>query len=471
LDENCKNSSILSTSTVKNTTQQAMKICIFYTPQRSASSSSIADPSSYTSTHTFSLHPIHRQTHRQDIDDTVSKSYEFFFNFLGNDGGEDHGDWVLDAGKYIESLNLPCVGQPSRRSTRAEPSVESGNEYACLIVEFNSTPIPLTPTKLGSTSADITFVDENEDLVLFKTIQRKAVEAFATATLPGCGWCSVSITHRNNTPEILFIIPTPPLFRTHSQLDRTIAHSFPGGYRAFIDILIYTKQHQLRLQPGRSKPDDSTVATAALYDTLAPTYDSVVEKSNMQNIARSIIARYAFTGSILDVGSGNGSFAHLHRETYPDDTEKSSFTGVELSPAMAAQCRKDGKYKKVHVGAMQDILPALLESEKFDHVHTFSALYFIPLLDLALVMACMFMLARRSVTVGVDEIPGWFEGRMRGLGRGFEGVVSVDHVEAVEVFGVPRGWRLVDRWREFGWRSEALEGEVWCSVFRYEKDV
>jgi hypothetical protein len=138
---------------------------------------------------------------------------------------------------------------------------------------------------------------------------------------------------------------------------------------------------------------------------------------------------------------------------------------VDLSPLMAAKCEKEQNYDKVIIGAMQRIIPSM---QPTDHIVSISSLHFLSVLDLNLVFMCCFRLARKSVTLMIDDIPDDYNKNL--VEMGYDHMIGVNHVVEVEAFGVPRGWKLVDRWRDFGWQSPKTKNDVFTTVFRFEKD-
>lgn len=100
-----------------------------------------------------------------------------------------------------------------------------------------------------------------------------------------------------------------------------------------------------------------------------------------------------------------------------------------------------------------------------DHVVCFGALGFLDAAELNAVLARMFMLARKSITFDAADpsaecIDDLFQK---------SGCVEDNHAKRIEDFGVPRGWRLVHRKREFLFTARTVSHDVYGYATRYER--
>lgn len=129
-------------------------------------------------------------------------------------------------------------------------------------------------------------------------------------------------------------------------------------------------------------------------------------------------------------------------------------------------CLEHKAYEAVIRYPVQKILPAYLKP--VDHIVCMGTLHFLSTYGLSLVLSRSFLLARRSVTISVDEIPSVYNESLKASGRGH--MESLDHLAGVEAFGTPVGWKLADRWRRFGWKSLTTGVEVYTSVFHFERE-
>ena len=140
-------------------------------------------------------------------------------------------------------------------------------------------------------------------------------------------------------------------------------------------------------------------------------------------------------------------------------------TGVELSPGMAARARSSGAYTSILEGSIQNYVSRI--EEPVDHIVSFYALQFLDPVDMDFVLVSAFLTASCSVTISVDEIPEAYNDALRQ--NGYAHMAQWDHVQTVETFGVPRGWRLISQERFFAWKSWHTGHEVYTTVFRFER--
>jgi hypothetical protein len=95
------------------------------------------------------------------------------------------------------------------------------------------------------------------------------------------------------------------------------------------------------------------------------------------------------------------------------------------------------------------------------------ALHFLDPVILNAVLARMFMLAKRSVTFEVDDLD---ESYIQEVKRKHGDLcVNTNHVQTVEEFGVPKGWKLAHKKREFLYNSPTTSGDVYGYAMRFER--
>ena len=119
-------------------------------------------------------------------------------------------------------------------------------------------------------------------------------------------------------------------------------------------------------------------------------------------------------------------------------------------------------YKEVVIGPLQEVI--MDTNEHFDHIACLSALQYVDEVTLSAVLARMFQLARSSITFTVDEIPESYNSALKQTC-----MRANNHLQVVEGFGVPRGWRLAHRKQDpNGWKSPNTGIVVAVTIFRFE---
>lgn len=107
------------------------------------------------------------------------------------------------------------------------------------------------------------------------------------------------------------------------------------------------------------------------------------------------------------------------------------------------------------------------ENVEFDHVVCFGALFFLDAVELNTVLARMFMIARKSLTMEVNNLDSnVIETMQKGVG---DHCFVENHVQMVERFGVPNGWKLVYKQDGPLFPSPTSQGNVEGYIVRFEK--
>lgn len=380
-----------------------------------------------------------------------------------------------------------------------------GSDFSVVIVEVGDRPVPLSPERyiyptnldLPSSKTFLTYdvkfhpdthlelVERKDKEHLFDKLQNAAVEALRVNKMQACSWGNVDIRiSPSGEPVAIEVNPMPAVFlpKAHQWEDLAIEGCFPGGHRAFINILIAS--HQIR-QPPASKNLERVGGT---YDWFSPRYDDVINSSELGQLIVMMVSKHNYDGSILGLGSGTGLFGRSVASKNaiptppPDEAENRgsstsdgsisqpnelTITGIELSAGMIGICESLGVYKEIHQGSIQSTLPSL---ENFGHIVCFSMIHFLPSVELSMVLVAAFRLARKSITLSVDEIPEEYNVRLRGMGPSYSYMVGGNRVKEVEAFGVPTGWKLADRFRVFACTSPHTKDDIYTSVFNFERE-
>ncbi|KAK6334721.1 hypothetical protein TWF718_010168 [Orbilia javanica] len=461
-----------------------MRICILRAAPGKGDDPPYSDIPLFTDSHTFEQRFIKKDTIKQDLNSAAAESFDLYFNFL-------HWNWLANsfstsfqkstdnesavaAAKYIEYLALPVIGLPSRIVEQYylddqgkfvlsnvefpecnEPMV--GGEYSCTVVELDNTPIPLSPV-FTDTGLPL---NADSNINLFNAIQRLAENTFYANDFHGTFWCTLLfrvtarsepiLTGINLMPKAIF--PFTAGGKNLAAEARAVRESYPGGYRSLMHSLIAS------LFLKRNRNFEASRKVGHEYDGVAPKYDAVTAGIYHDGV-KNIVGKYKFDGLVLDVACGTGLVARYHG----NPRDRSRYVGIDVSLQMRTECTRNGLYSNVLVGPMQRIL--ITYKDPVDHIICLGAFHYLESNELSLVLSRMFQLAELSVTFTIDEIPDSY--RESQSKRGREYMVGFNHLDEVERYGTPVGWKLVDRWRYLGWTSPTTGDEVYSNVFRFE---
>ncbi|KAF9893536.1 hypothetical protein FE257_010848 [Aspergillus nanangensis] len=354
-----------------------------------------------------------------------------------------------------------------------------GRECTAIVLEMGREVVALTPLRytfpLNTPKHEEFFTWENKfEAEIQHTIQKEfvekgphkanlqtaAVEAFkALGVTGGGGWARVDMRLEETTDDVYVIdvncIPVvfyPP--GNDLDDDLVVDEKFPGGHPAFFDMLLATKQIQL----GWHEAGNSHITT--FYDRFANGYDQAWEKAPVSEIQKSVVRKYDFSGTVLDVACGTGAIGRiLHQQGVQAET-----VGIDLSPGMLENVELRKCYKEVRVGSMEELI---MGADECDHITCFQALHFLNTIFLNAVLARMFMLARKSVTLEGEDVSDIC---IQGMKQKHPGLTfNADHVSAVEKFGVPKGWNRVLNERKFMFRSQTVGCDVYGYIMRFER--
>ncbi|CAI6080477.1 unnamed protein product [Clonostachys chloroleuca] len=355
-----------------------------------------------------------------------------------------------------------------------------GIDYAVVVIEFGDTPIALNPIIYTYPNGDVaspdrfltfdikfhpeldgTLIKRDDDPRLYDTLQQLAVEAFTVNGNKGGSWGSVDIRIKpDGSPVVIEVNPMPGIFLPEHMdpKEEVILDSLPGAHRALLNIVFASCMMQAE-QHGQSRLGKISEA----WDMIAPGYENhKLTHSPAEGEIANLLSKDNFNGSMLDLGCGSGIFGRMIREKHASESQGSEaknarHVGIDISPEMARLAKQAG-YDDVIIGPVQECLPRM--SEKFDHIIYHQAINFLNTYEVSLVLARCFMLAQKSVTIGVDEIPDEQNERIKMLPPPMNSLLGINHLQEVEEFGVPKGWERHSRERYFGWKSPSTGVDV-----------
>ncbi|KAJ3459730.1 hypothetical protein MRS44_015803 [Fusarium solani] len=336
-----------------------------------------------------------------------------------------------------------------------------GIDYSVVVIGIGKTPIALNPTIYNYPSSedasnkyrfltfDIKFhpelseslVNREDDPQLFDMLQKLAVEAFQVNDMAGGSWGNVDIRIKpDGKPVVIEVNPIPAVFLPpdFGYEETVIWNSLPGEHRALLNIMMAS--YMMR---------------------------------SAEEVLGRLLSKFNFDGSLLDIACGTGLFGRLirakqmsHPNRASSATQNSRHIGLNISLEMARLAKESG-YDHVFIGPVQEVLPTITES--FDHIMCYQAIHFVSAFEVSLVLSRCFQLAKQSVTIDVDEIPEAYNEATKKLPPPNNVMTSINHVQEVRDFGVPRGWKLVLEERVFGWKSPNTNVDVNTTLFHFER--
>ena len=357
-----------------------------------------------------------------------------------------------------------------------------GKDYAVTVVATGPSAIALTPCVFKTKEPPlpesfITFdtkfhndttlqaLSKGEDPVLFANLQREALEAYGASCSYGNNMgCEVDL--RVGPDGVVYVIevnPMPAVFVPSAPIwDLQITHSLPGSHSAIIDVFIANRL--LRTE----EPVEISDAVANVYDGLANRYDVLIDQfGKMSDGVKDVVEKHDFSGTVFDLGCGTGLFGRLVDARTKNNMANCTLYGFDISAGMLAQCNEK-LYRATHVCRMGT---ALLHQSRYapsvDHIVCFSAIHFLQGPEFALFMVLCFALANESITISVDDIPDVYNEHLDSLGESF--MRSTSHLDQMDGFDIPRGWRLIRGEKKYSWTSGATGLDVDSVMFRFER--
>ncbi|KAI8649301.1 ATP-grasp domain-containing protein [Fusarium sp. Ph1] len=469
-----------------------------------------ADPGRYVKQHNFHHRFIDKANYRQRIDAAVAEKLDSYINFMwGQPEDEVAG---VETTEYFESLNVPFIGlrgrilrkskadlydaarkkgsppvpsadpdvvpvivkaarscasqflsdksicftaeerdaaianidrplQPGRlRALPPTPPLEMkpatvydlpddiivqefipGIDYSVVVIEFGKTPITLNPTIYNypsSEDASNNLVNRDDDPELFDTLQRLAVEAFQANDMAGGSWGNVDIRIKpDGKPVVIEVNPMPAVFLPldFGYEETVIWNSSPGEHRALLNIMMAS--YMMRSETYDNVRQD---LIGKVYNRVALQYDAQYNpQSSAEEVFGRLLSKFNFDGSLLDIACGTGLFGRLIRAE--------------------------------------------------QHIMCYQAIRFVSAFEVSLVLSRCFQLANKSVTIGVDEIPEAYNEAIKKLPPPNNVMTSINHVQEVRDFEVPRGWKLALEEQVFGWKSPNTNVDVNTTLFHFEQ--
>lgn len=359
-----------------------------------------------------------------------------------------------------------------------------GRDYLVSVIAFGESALALqpcvvkirdTPNRANFLTFDMKFDDQTrfevisrqDNPTLYDRLQEVALEAFETGGFRHSYMgCDVDMRVRSNGEVFAIEVnPQPACFLPDETgfADAPITESLPGGHMAVVNIFVANYFLQNDTLREWSK-------VAKVYDEMATDYDETVRTvSQIDDIMRRVTRNFDFEGTVIDLACGTGGFGRLLAECQPGRHRhrEGPVVGFDLSPGMVDSCRTMGFYNEVYVSRMQTCLLEYVTHTKIDHIVCFSAIHFLSPEEFAFLLVSCFVIAQKSITIGVDEIPHVYNENLHKRGSSF--MHSFNHLQNMEAFGKPRGWTLVSRQRQFGWNSPATKDDVYTTTFRFER--
>ena len=399
--------------------------------------------------------------------------------------GDSCGSEALDLGSVC--FNSCEVEDRQQYLQNREPKAEivvqdfiAGREVVALVVEMGHEPVALTPLELvfpcdiPPHQAFLTWHHKFKSLqqgiikpVLFEhdplkvQVQRAAELAFKTAGMcNGGGWGRVDMRIEQDTGKIYVIEvnPIPTMFypKGKARTDWLVERVYPGGHAAFFDMLLATKMIQLKLGA------DEQSAVAKIYSKFSKTYNDVARPSPLYDIIRQTLDRYDWVGSILDLGCGTG----LLGEEIGKRKIDAKISGIDLCPEMLESSSiRDNYEQPVNLGLIQEFI---MSAKQYDHVACFGAMHFLDETTFTAVLSRLFMIAERSITFEVDDLPPEYTEAML---QETEGLVrNVNNVKALRRFEIPSTWEKVLDERVKLYDSPHFGISVFGFIVRFERN-
>ncbi|RLL95664.1 hypothetical protein CFD26_104968 [Aspergillus turcosus] len=354
-----------------------------------------------------------------------------------------------------------------------------GEDYTCTVIQIGDGCIALTPHKYFTKERpgrekfltfELKFDDEThiklvrkkDNPVLYQRLQKVATEAFMVSGCQGSNMgCDVDLRARPDGEVFAIEVnPQPAAFMPEGPFqDLPIVHRLPGGLAAVINIFIANYLLRNAAQQGVSEK------IAAEYDSFAPKYDTLLDKcTTIAAGIKALTESYDYDGTVFDLACGTGVVGRVLAES----KRGSRLPGFDITSRMGDICRSTGLYEHVHIESME---AALLNCHRFadsvDHIVCFSALHFLRPEIFTFVLVLCFTLAKRSVSISIDEIPDVYNENLEK--KGFGSMHSFNHLDSMLAFGEPPNWRLTKSTRQYSWTSPVTRDEIYTTYFRFDR--
>ena len=354
-----------------------------------------------------------------------------------------------------------------------------GAEVSVIVLEMGYEVVALTPLEyvFPSTTPDheafLTYENKWEavDKGLIKyalvqdqprtaKIQYTAVTAFKALQVKSAAWARVDLRVEKNTGQVyvLEVNPIPVIFYPEGNTfgdDLVVEETFPGGQAALFDVLVATKQIQMKKFATECK------TAADIYDDWGSEYDRWIATQKHFEMQEYLARTFDFTGTVLDLACGSGILGRILHE----NGQASKLSGIDLSVKLTTMPAVMEHYTfPISIGPLQEFV---MGAGEYDHIACFGALHFLNEVTFNAVLARMFMLARRSLTFSIDDLsPGYIEAFAKYANGAWS---NTNHVERLRRFRMPKTWKKVyeERWPIY--LSQHLGYEVFAYAVRFEK--
>ncbi|KAL6351860.1 hypothetical protein LRP88_14670 [Fusarium phalaenopsidis] len=241
---------------------------------------------------------------------------------------------------------------------------------------------------------------------------------FQANDMAGGSWGNVDIRIKpDGKPVVIEVNPMPAVFLPldFGYEETVIWNSSPGEYRALLNIMMAS--YMMRSETYDNVRQD---LIGKVYNRVALQYDAQYNpQSSAEEVFGRLLSKFNFDGSLLDIACGTGLFGRLIRAE--------------------------------------------------QHIMCYQAIRFVSAFEVSLVLSRCFQLANKSVTIGVDEIPEAYNEAIKKLPPPNNVMTSINHVQEVRDFGVPRGWKLALEEQVFGWKSPNTNVDVNTTLFHFEQ--
>ncbi|KAM7216729.1 hypothetical protein V8F06_007839 [Rhypophila decipiens] len=467
------------------------------------------DLGTFSDQHNFQNHFISSRNFKEQIDAAVAQSYDFYFNFLR--GTFDSSLQSLEASQYFEGLGLPWSGIPSSYlSTNKNDSNEevngshvaadhhncnhnvavrehiTGQHITCTVIQladdgylalppvvYDANPVSMKDWKLLASfepEAEIELLRKEKGASLVERIQNASIKAYRTFREENGGTggaslgCKVHFRIRDHENEVFVVGADPqPASFSSTQSDMAVTRAFPGGHRALIDVAIAN---------ALLRSDHSVETINKLsdqYSGTADTYEAIlVGESRVPAMMKLIVEKFDFSGVTFDIACGTGIFARVLKEPQGAEDPRHRVFGFDIAPGMLKICEKFGVYESVHLDSMEETLVNFQTyAETVDHVVCFTAIQLLRPEVLSLFLVLAFALTNKSITFTVNEVPERYNDYLESNDHAH--MRSANHVKALEDFGVPAGWELVWKQKEFAWKTPQTGDDIYSVIYRYER--
>ncbi|WEW56108.1 hypothetical protein PRK78_001543 [Emydomyces testavorans] len=358
-----------------------------------------------------------------------------------------------------------------------------GHDYTVTVVAFGETPVPLVPARVAHIRIPgekqyLTFEAkfdsgthyepfvESTNPVLYRHLQEVAIEAYKTNQMhTNLMGCDVDIRVRPdgqafaievNPMPVAFMPPDAPFAEGEEE-----AEEIPGGYAAAVNIFI---TNYFLIHPEQKS---ASLKIAEAYDQMSPVYNKQHATSNLIPIITQTVELLKLEGRVLDLGCGTGAFGRILSEKWEarGNDPFNKLYGVDISEGMLDVCKQGGWYHGLYIEPIQRFIAKITGG--VDHVVAMSVLHHLTPEELTFVLVRCFQLAKKSITLTVDEIPDEYNQVLHK--RGLPHMHSNDQLKNVKAMGEPAGWRLSYLRRQFGWTSPATGVQVYVTVFHFER--